>query len=542
MKINKKGVIIAIIVFLAIAIPVTVYLFRERYFDIRDRASDEPSGEAVLKYGSGDDGECIVSANTNINTGCCVGRSSGDAVNFSVTADVSAGSNTVALGSGSYPTGLAVGDQILIINLKGTSTEYSDVGEYEFALISSIDGNTLTLSNNLLNGYDGTTQKVMVQRVPQYTDVTVNEEKNLYPSDWDGTKGGVLAFKATGTVTVTGTIHADNKGLIHGTGAPVASSIRATGGESPFGSGGSGGCNQFTNCLIGEDGTAAGGGGGSSLSGFSAGVGGSGSEALGGGGGGGGSAYGSYAPGGGGGGGGYGTAGAGGDGHHSDGSAGSIDSSGEGGYGSYFGTANSNGSGGGGGGGGTYGVADLSTIFMGSGGGGGGSREKSYRGMNGGDGGGIVIIFGDTIDIGGSVSSKGESGYGSSSTNGAGGGGAGGSVLITSDEINIGADSSIDVEGGLGGSGGTYGQAGGDGGDGRVGTVSNGNGNGNGTNLLGDIDGDGDVDMQDYALFVEDYLNYKNNGVYNERSDLNSDEKINMADYSLFVESYIENN
>ncbi len=54
-----------------------------------------------------------------------------------------------------------------------------------------------------------------------------------------------------------------------------------------------------------------------------------------------------------------------------------------------------------------------------------------------------------------------------------------------------------------------------------------------------DLDGDGEVNMQDYSVFVRDYLKHKREGVLNERSDLNSDETINMQDYALFVREYL---
>ena len=46
----------------------------------------------------------------------------------------------------------------------------------------------------------------MVQRIPNYTNVTVNAGITLTASAWDGTKGGILFFRASGTVTNNGTI------------------------------------------------------------------------------------------------------------------------------------------------------------------------------------------------------------------------------------------------------------------------------------------------------------------------------------------------
>jgi len=88
-------------------------------------------------------------------------RSSADGVQFTSITNTSAGSTTINLNTPSAPTGLAVGDDVIIINLQGTSA-----GQYELKKIASINTNTLTFTNALVNNYDGTTQKIMIQRVP----------------------------------------------------------------------------------------------------------------------------------------------------------------------------------------------------------------------------------------------------------------------------------------------------------------------------------------------------------------------------------------
>jgi len=70
-----------------------------------------------------------------------------------------AGTNSVVLST--TPTGLAVNDQVLIINLQGTSSDYSNVGQYEIQTIAQIDNTTKTLIfyQKLQNTYNGSTQK-----------------------------------------------------------------------------------------------------------------------------------------------------------------------------------------------------------------------------------------------------------------------------------------------------------------------------------------------------------------------------------------------
>jgi hypothetical protein len=52
--------------------------------------------------------------------------------------------------------------------------------------------------------------------------------------------------------------------------------------------------------------------------------------------------------------------------------------------------------------------------------------------------------------------------------------------------------------------------------------------------ILGDIDGDGDIDGFDAALFRQSYI-YE----YNPKADLNFDGKVNVFDAALFRQSYI---
>lgn len=222
-------------------------------YDIVDNAVKLADGSAVL--GDGADGACTVSSGTvSLSTASCSGRATADAVNFSSTVNTAAGSSSILLSSA--PTGLSVGDEVLIINLQGTSLNYGDVGEYETQRIGSIDGNTLNFSDGgLTNGYDGTTQKIMVQRVPNYTNVTVSSGAVLTTAAWNGTKGGVLFFKANDSVSNAGSISMNAKGYRGGGDARI-------GGESFCGyNGGTGGPYQS----VGLAGSCGGGGGGGGI-------------------------------------------------------------------------------------------------------------------------------------------------------------------------------------------------------------------------------------------------------------------------------------
>ena len=340
-------------------------------------------------------GECSVSATLNLNNGSCVGRSIADAINFRMTGNISSGSGTVTLVSA--PAGLANGDEILIINLQGST----GVGDYETANITGISGNTLTLDKNLAKSYDGTKNKIMVQRVPRYTTVTVNGTMTADAFSCSRFLGGVLFFRANGAVNVAsgGAIDMNGKGFNGGGTIDQNGGIQ---GASPVGCGvnvraanGGGGGGGGSNAWDVDPGNGAGGGGG-----------------------------------------GYGIAG--GAGANSD----------EGNLGGAAGAV--------------YGVADLTTkLFPGSGGGGGGNEMNGPSG-NGGAGGGVIAIFGDSITVAGQVNSSGTNASAAYNTAGGGGGGGGGSILLYGKSLVLGTNltkatggtGSAGPKGGQGGSGG----------------------------------------------------------------------------------------
>lgn len=446
---------------------------------IKDSTTNASNGLLLDAGGNGADGAITISSDTNINTATSIsGRScadGGDAVNYSVTASVAAGASTVTLSSTPSSGCLAAGDEIIIINLQGTTGDNSNVGKYEFARIISIATATLTLNHLLTNAYDGTTQKIMVQRVPNYTNVTISTASTDFTaSAWNGTKGGVMAFRANGTVSVAAstTINANSAGYRGGAGG-AAGAFGGINGESYDGSDGAnighgsdgatdnaskGAGRSGNGGLTAVSGAVRGGGGGGGSDGSAgdandgAGGGGGGGYGFGGGGGGGGAdcglaggtagtaASGSVNGGGGAGGafcgagnsgGNAGSAGGGG----APASAGSGTTSAQGGAG---GLSNSSG-GGAGGGGGSYGTAALTTLYLGSGGGGGGGTPNaSHVGIDGSAAGGIVFIGATTVSVSGNIQANGTDASVGTGGAGSGGAGAGGSVLIRAQTATLG--------------------------------------------------------------------------------------------------------
>jgi len=444
----------------------TIYMYYG-YASATD-ASSYSSYPTGISVGTGVDGTCSVSSTITLDgasANTCVSRAQADGVSFASTANNTAGQNQVT--TSTTHTGLSVDDEILIINLMGTAGDNSNVGKYETARITTIATNTLTLNHNLVNGYNGTsaTQKIVIQRIPQYTNVTVNSGGTITASAFDGTKGGIIAFRSNGTLTVSsgGTIEASSLGFRSQTGG--------AGGIWGGAAAGSGAQETYTGTVS----TTNAGSPGNNSSGSGAGGGGGGSG--GGGAGGGYSGTGSTSTGG--------TAGG-------RGACGANDG--------YGGCASAGGNGGGGGsastGNAAYGAAALATIFLGSsgfsgGGGGAGGENLGGNGGNGGAsgiGGGIIIIGANTVTVAGTIKANGGNGSaGSIGSNGAcngsicfgggggggggGGSGSGGSILINSAATTFGSSLITSTTGTAG--------AGGQGGDGvNAGTGAGGGGGG----------------------------------------------------------------
>lgn len=448
-----------------------------------DCADDNASNNLTCTGGTGNDGAVTISSNTNFTTDTIAGgRSYADGIAYRVNAPSdSATSVTRHSGSDTLSNGIAAGDEVLLINLQGWDTDYADAGNYEFMTVDSVTASTITFTSAITKSFDGSTasnQKVVIQRVPNYTDVTINSGVTLNAAGWDGLSTtpsgaagyytGIIAFKATGTVTVTGNIRVNGDGYRGAVGMGGWTN-RHDGGEaycgdndgsSPDGGdtstayksaaldnglcgGGAGNGGGYSGNLYGgTTGTSAGGAGGPGSTG---------------------SFYG-----GGGGGGGYGTGGNGGQGGSGYGDNGGS-SSGDGGAASNTcGDCNCEVCAGGGGGGGYYGDANLTTLFYGSGGGAGGAGYDGTGG-SGGDGGGIIYIEGDTISVSGTISSTGANGAdgatgGSGGVGSSGAGGAGGSIYLAGASITLGTSKVTAT----GGSGATRAYDGGNGGVGRI--------------------------------------------------------------------------
>lgn len=307
--------------------------------------------------------------------------------------------------------GFTVGDTVLLIQMKGAQMntsntasfgDISDIGEagnYEFATICEITGNTVTFDYQLTRTYDASDYVQMIQ-VPVYQNVNVIG--TLTENFWDtnaGT-GGVLVIWARGWVRLSGNISMNDRGFRGGwdlnsyaptcdcncgVSPPVYSDYYYPSGNCRASSKGESIVDSVAAREFGRGKQAAGGGGSND---HNAGGGGGGNY---GGGGNGGTAinpscfFGAYC---------------------------------QGQYPGVGGLALN-----------TYINNGQNRIFMGSGGGSG--HDNNTTGTPGVRGGGIVIIVADSLNgNGGTIMANGKSQLFASSGDGAGGGGGGGTILL----------------------------------------------------------------------------------------------------------------
>lgn len=170
----------------------------------------------VEKFGSGAAGAITISADTadSARTGYA-----------NTTASATSGSTALTAGSG---TGFAAGDLVIIHQSRNGG---AGAGAWELNKISSVGGGTnWTLGYATVQAYDTTAQ---VYRLAQNTNITIDSTKTLTGVAWDGTKGGIVALLANGTVTMTGKISVSGIGYRNGTGGGGAG--QATSGEGTSG-------------------------------------------------------------------------------------------------------------------------------------------------------------------------------------------------------------------------------------------------------------------------------------------------------------------
>ena len=202
-----------------------------------------PRTVAFDMFGSGQDGDLLIGTGQTVYT---------DDTRAALNATANSGQKNLTVANTS---GFAVGQEVLIIQMQGT-----DAGNHEFGIIANVSGGTLTLEDNLTHTYHiGGNSKAQALRVPHYRDVTVQTGGILTARAWDGSVGGVIAFRSNGNTIISGTVSANGLGFRPGNSDTQGESYTGVGANSHASQGanggGGGGCR-------GDNNENAGGGGG----------------------------------------------------------------------------------------------------------------------------------------------------------------------------------------------------------------------------------------------------------------------------------------
>lgn len=140
----------------------------------------------------------------------------------SLTADAFTGNTTINVLSSA---GYAVGDLVYIIQMQGATVNsyiniwvnlnsaepyspafgkifsYNNAGNNEYAQISSVAGNVITIDCPLKNDYTSA-GKVQVIRVRRYSSLTIGAAGSITCPAWNGTTGGVISLEVDGNTTI----------------------------------------------------------------------------------------------------------------------------------------------------------------------------------------------------------------------------------------------------------------------------------------------------------------------------------------------------
>jgi hypothetical protein len=142
-------------------------------------------------------------------------------VNINTTALVTATSDSTNVTVGTPANGLygafAVGQEIMLhLSLK-KATDETQLGKYDFAKITNINGSNLTLDHAPgefpLNAQTLEDYYVQVIQVPNFNTLTLPAETTVIPRTWDTTSGGGMAvFRVLDTCSINGKILCAGKG------------------------------------------------------------------------------------------------------------------------------------------------------------------------------------------------------------------------------------------------------------------------------------------------------------------------------------------
>jgi hypothetical protein len=177
----------------------------------------------------------IISGIVNLDTAILTtGRTSPDAIAYSVG---SLTPTTAVLTSAPDSGALSSGDEVLLLSTMGTLTQYSNVGNYEFLIVDSVVGSTVTFKSSKTLFYGsapdsdaglgvvyGESQIVSLRRVPNFINLVVASGSTLTCNNYNDMLGGVICFRCDNLENL-GTITATAKGYLGATGGHQGTGI-----------------------------------------------------------------------------------------------------------------------------------------------------------------------------------------------------------------------------------------------------------------------------------------------------------------------------
>jgi hypothetical protein len=167
---------------------------------LRNEWDADPYDDSVTRAptgGLGTDGDLVVSGSMTLSEWTLL------------DGGASAGDQTIDVDDGSV---FQQGDELLILTQQGTGA-----GTWQTSFVTAVSTNSLDIEPPLEDDY-GSGSTVLVQRVPHYEDVDVPSGSTLTADDWGGSGGGVLFFRASGDVSIAGTVSVDALGFRGGDG------------------------------------------------------------------------------------------------------------------------------------------------------------------------------------------------------------------------------------------------------------------------------------------------------------------------------------
>lgn len=118
------------------------------------------------------------------------------------------------------------GDTVLLIQMKGAIVDstnsaafgnvlnYRNAGNYEYNLVDQVSGNSIILRNVILKQYDFPGAAVQLVRIPSYQTATIIDKLTSLP--WNGKIGGILAFDVRDTLIMAADMDVTGKGFAGG--------------------------------------------------------------------------------------------------------------------------------------------------------------------------------------------------------------------------------------------------------------------------------------------------------------------------------------